>query len=110
MADRHGSEGGSSAADGFAAEAPEVPTPATAEEASGSDDRTIPAEPAGDQVGESVGESEQPPQESDEQAESRPRSALGWVLLPFAAVWRFLFPKKPRPFIVELPFLIVFAL
>jgi signal peptidase I len=32
------------------------------------------------------------------------------VLLPFAAVWRFLFPKKPRPFIVELPFLVIFAL
>jgi signal peptidase I len=29
---------------------------------------------------------------------------------PLAAVWRFLFPKKPRPFIVELPFLLVFAL
>jgi signal peptidase I len=39
-----------------------------------------------------------------------PTSAWGWVLYPFAAVWRFLFPKKPRPFIVELPFLIVFAL
>ena len=40
----------------------------------------------------------------------RPSSALGWVLFPFAVVWRFLFPKKPRPFLVELPFLVVFAL
>ena len=40
----------------------------------------------------------------------RPTSALGWIVLPFAVVWHFLFPKKPRPFIVELPFLIVFAL
>ena len=41
---------------------------------------------------------------------ARPSSALGWVLFPFAVVWRFLFPKKPRPFLVELPFLVVFAL
>ncbi|HET9168556.1 MAG TPA: signal peptidase I [Actinospica sp.] len=40
----------------------------------------------------------------------RPESVLGWVLFPFAVVWRFLFPKKPRPFLVELPFLVVFAL
>lgn len=40
----------------------------------------------------------------------RPSSPWGWVVYPFAVVWRFLFPKKPRPFIVELPFLIVFAL
>jgi signal peptidase I len=40
----------------------------------------------------------------------RPHSALGWILFPFAVIWRFLFPKKPRPFIVELPFLVVFAL
>jgi signal peptidase I len=32
------------------------------------------------------------------------------VLFPFAVVWRFLFPRKPRPFLVELPFLVVFAL
>ena len=41
---------------------------------------------------------------------ARPSSALGWVLFPFAVIWRFLFPKKPRPFLVELPFLVVFAL
>jgi signal peptidase I len=40
----------------------------------------------------------------------KPRSAAGWILLPFAVVWRFLFPKKPRPFLVELPFLVIFAL
>lgn len=45
-----------------------------------------------------------------EEGGAKPRSALGWVLFPFAAVWRFLFPKKPRPFIVELPFLVIFAL
>jgi signal peptidase I len=31
-------------------------------------------------------------------------------LLPFTAVWHFAFPKKPRPFIVELPFLLAIAL
>lgn len=41
---------------------------------------------------------------------ARPATAGQWLLLPFRAVWRFLFPKKPRPFIVELPFLVVFAL
>jgi signal peptidase I len=40
----------------------------------------------------------------------RPTSAAGWVVFPVAVVWRFLFPKKPRPFIIELPFLVVFAL
>ncbi len=41
---------------------------------------------------------------------ARPSSALGWIVFPFAAVWRFVFPKKPRPFLVELPFLVIFAL
>lgn len=41
---------------------------------------------------------------------ARPSSALGWLAFPFAVVWRFLFPKKPRPFLVELPFLVIFAL
>ena len=45
-----------------------------------------------------------------ESGAARPSSALGWVLFPFAFVWRFLFPKKPRPFLIELPFLVVFAL
>jgi signal peptidase I len=108
MADRHSSGGGNgSAADGFAAETPEVPAPTAAEQASGPGEQ---ADPTGTAHG---------PQETDEQpgaddagtgAESGPRSALGWVLFPFAAVWRFLFPKKPRPFIVELPFLVIFAL
>ena len=40
----------------------------------------------------------------------RPGSPLGWVVFPFAVVWRFLFPRKPRPLLVELPFLVVFAL
>jgi signal peptidase I len=40
----------------------------------------------------------------------RPSSVLGWIAFPFLAVWRFIFPKKPRPFLVELPFLVVFAL
>jgi signal peptidase I len=34
----------------------------------------------------------------------------GWIAFPFVACWRLLFPKKPRPFLVELPFLVVFAL
>lgn len=41
---------------------------------------------------------------------SRPRSVSGWLVYPFAVFWRLLFPKKPRPFLVELPFLVVFAL
>jgi signal peptidase I len=33
-----------------------------------------------------------------------------WILVPFAAAWRFAFPKKPRSFLVELPFLLAIAL
>lgn len=57
-----------------------------------------------------------PPEPDGEEPEpasagvARPSSVLGWVLFPFAVVWRFVFPKKPRPFLVELPFLVVFAL
>lgn len=40
----------------------------------------------------------------------RPTSVFGWIVFPFAVFWRFLFPKTPRPFLVELPFLVVFAL
>ena len=40
----------------------------------------------------------------------RPDSAAGWAVYPFAVVWRLIFPRKSRPFLVELPFLIVFAL
>ncbi|MBS2536568.1 signal peptidase I [Catenulispora sp. NF23] len=39
-----------------------------------------------------------------------PRKWWQWLLLPFAVVWRFAFPKKPRPFIIELPFLLAIAL
>jgi signal peptidase I len=45
-----------------------------------------------------------------ESGAARPSSVLGWVFFPFAVLWRFLFPKKPRPFLIELPFLVVFAL
>jgi signal peptidase I len=51
----------------------------------------------------------EPPREAESGA-ARPSSVLGWILFPFAVVWRFVFPKKPRPFLVELPFLVVFAL
>ena len=65
-------------------------------------------------VEESDGEATvaEPPQAStpDSSAARRPTSFWGWARYPFAVVWRFLFPKKPRPFIVELPFLVVFAL
>ena len=115
MADRHSSGGGSSsAAGGFAAETPEAPAPAATEGSPAPDDgQGVPG-----------GATHSPQQEAEEQPDadlgsededgdgsgSRPRTALGWVLLPFAAAWRFLFPKKPRPFIVELPFLVIFAL
>ena len=59
--------------------------------------------------GDGDGQEPEPPQQPDS-GSGRPTSAAGWVLYPFAVVWRFLFPKKPRPFIVELPFLVVFAL
>ena len=67
---------------------------------------------------EGAGSGQPEPQEQPETGEPfrmlggvvRPSSVLGWVLFPFAVVWRFLFPKKPRPFLVELPFLVVFAL
>ena len=65
------------------------------------------AEQAADQ--ESAEETTQAPAD-DSGRVGRPDSVLGWVGYPFAVVLRFLFPKKPRPFIVELPFLIVFAL
>ncbi|WP_344668143.1 signal peptidase I [Catenulispora yoronensis] len=39
-----------------------------------------------------------------------PRAWWQWLYAPFVAVWRFAFPKKPRPFIVELPFLLAIAL
>jgi signal peptidase I len=39
-----------------------------------------------------------------------PRKWWQWLYAPFVVVWRFAFPKKPRPFIVELPFLLAIAL
>ena len=33
-----------------------------------------------------------------------------WIIVPFAVAWRFAFPKKPRSFLVELPFLLAIAL
>jgi signal peptidase I len=52
-----------------------------------------------------------PAEEQEQQSGAKqPRSVTGWLVLPFAVVWRFLFPKTPRPFLVELPFLVVFAL
>jgi signal peptidase I len=67
---------------------------------------------------ESAGGQRPAPDPADEVAQAparlagvrRPDSAAGWAAFPFAVFWRFLFPRKPRPFIVELPFLAVFAL
>jgi signal peptidase I len=50
------------------------------------------------------------PEPEAEEKSARPRTALGWLAFPFVLIWRFLFPKTPRPFLVELPFLIIFAL
>jgi signal peptidase I len=44
------------------------------------------------------------------QEEPRPRSFAGRLGVPFVWVYRLAFPKKPRPFLVELPFLLVIAL
>ncbi|HWG28011.1 signal peptidase I [Actinospica sp.] len=81
-----------------------VPAAATPSESAGAG-----PEPSGQAVG---GKPEQEPEEAGGRLAgvARPGSALGWVLFPFAVVWRFLFPRKPRPFLVELPFLVVFAL
>jgi signal peptidase I len=106
MADRHASGGGGPAGNGFAAETPEVPAPAAAEDASDAGGaQPAPIPPDGEpQAPEADGAGE------ESEARPRPRTVLGWALFPFVAVWRFLFPKKPRPFIVELPFLVIFAL
>jgi signal peptidase I len=39
-----------------------------------------------------------------------PRTLLTTIGMPFAFLWRLMFPKKPRPFLVELPFLLAIAL
>ena len=108
----HGGDGafpgqeGLATQEGFAARVPD-PGIAASEEtpAAGANGNPVSEEPEAQEPGPSQpgGEGEQ------EQAGARPRSVLGWVLFPFAAVWHFLFPKKPRPFIVELPLLGVFA-
>ena len=69
-------------------------------------------ESAGDgaEPGADTGAQAEPAKPAADRGVARPSSVLGWVLFPFAVVWRFLFPKKPRPFLVELPFLVVFAL
>ncbi|WP_157436365.1 signal peptidase I [Actinospica robiniae] len=61
-------------------------------------------EPGGGEGGESGGE------QGKHGGTRRPTSVLGWIVFPLAVLWRFLFPKTPRPFLVELPFLVVFAL
>ncbi|GAA1952690.1 hypothetical protein GCM10009838_04800 [Catenulispora subtropica] len=57
--------------------------------------------------GAAPGESPEP---SEPAAPPAPRKWWQWLYAPFVAVWRFAFPKKPRPFIVELPFLLAIAL
>ena len=122
--DRIGS-GGGSAANGFEAAAPGIPEPAAAE-AGQSSDHTEPTSGvnAGASAEAGPGEALQPSADGEHGTEGtdtepqptgagfppRPHSPLGWIAYPFVVFWRFLFPKKPRPFIVELPFLIVFAL
>ena len=59
---------------------------------------------------EDEGEGEEPAREP---RAARHQGPLTWwqkALLPFAVVWRFMFPKKPRSFLVELPFLLAIAL
>lgn len=127
--------GGAPAGNGFEAAAPGIPEPAPAEagESSGRTEPTSgPTSGANGSTSPDPGPAEaqepppsapsategEPPTEggSDEAQPStsvlppRPHSVLGWIGYPFVVFWRFLFPKKPRPFIVELPFLIVFAL
>lgn len=125
MAGQAGS-GGGSAANGFEPAPPGVPDPAAAEatEASGLSGQTPSAGgpdpsnslPGGDEASANGAHSttgsdaQQPEQPNDSDKPRRPHTVLGWVAFPFAVFWRFLFPKKPRPFIVELPFLVVFAL
>ena len=107
----HGGDGGFPAQDGygapsgFAAEAPDPRTAASEESsAAGLNGHTEAEQPGG------PGSDQPQSDDGGEEGGAKPRSTLGWVFLPFTAVWHFLFPKKPRPFIVELPFLVVFAL
>jgi signal peptidase I len=123
--------GGGSAENGYEAAAPGIPDPAVAEAGQPSDPTSPtyganagatpeagppqPLEPPanGDTPGTegAQGTQDEPqPSTSGSGFPPRPHSVLGWIAYPFLVFWRFLFPKKPRPFIVELPFLIVFAL
>lgn len=109
----HGGDGGFPEQDGFAAHAgiaeqtPNAGNAASEESsAAGRNGHTGAAE---ESEGQEPGQP-QPDGSGGEEGAAKPRTALGWVFLPFVAAWRFLFPKKPRPFIVELPFLVVFAL
>jgi signal peptidase I len=52
----------------------------------------------------------QPDDEVAEPAAAKPHGVGYWLALPFVKVYRFCFPKKPRPFLLELPFLLVIAL
>ena len=114
------------ASNGFEAATPGNPEPAVAEDGrpsgptepayganagssadpASTDDPTTP--PTGDHSTEDAETSPQP--SASGVLPPRPHSVLGWIAYPFVVFWRFLFPKKPRPFIVELPFLVVFAL
>ncbi len=131
--DRPGS-GGESAGNGYEAATPGIPDPAVAEARQPSDPTgptyganagatpeagpPQPLEPpaSGDTPGTDGAQgTEGEPQPSSTPPSGsgfppRPHSVPGWIGYPFVVFWRFLFPKKPRPFIVELPFLIVFAL
>jgi len=126
-ADRPGS-GGGPASNGFEAATPAIPDPATAENgqpshlteptpganagtsANANADPTATPEPPDQDADGAQGTQGGTPPATGSGFPPRPHSALGWLAYPFVVFWRFLFPKKPRPFIVELPFLVVFAL
>ncbi len=134
MAGRPGGSGGGPAANGFEAAAPGIPDPAAAVGSSGpgeqastqtsvsrfGSDSGVPdgrgdgeTSPDGVRTTEGTADGGTQPDASEDSASdslTRPQTALGWLAFPFVAFWRLLFPKKPRPFIVELPFLVVFAL
>ncbi|MFL6116876.1 MAG: signal peptidase I [Catenulispora sp.] len=61
-----------------------------------------------DAASQAAGSPEEPPAGPPEPR--APRKWWQWLYAPFVVVWRFAFPKKPRPFIVELPFLLAIAL
>lgn len=75
-----------------------------------------PGEPGEPQAVDGVPADGEPGPENDgegtEQAqeEPRPQSVAARIGAPFRWLYRLAFPKKPRPFLVELPFLLVIAL